>query len=124
MLQFIWKHYPTTHVSFSLFNRSTSVRLADMFPREELIHQMEHARQLKFRRSELVWLAGNTFYGRRGIFDPVFLEWLEHDFRLSDYELSVKDGQFHLQFDGRWTETTMWELYASRFSANSRPGRP
>ncbi len=73
---------------------------------------MEHARQLKFRRSELVWLAGNTFYGRRGIFDPVFLEWLEHDFRLSDYELSVKDGQFHLQFDGRWTETTMWELYA------------
>jgi nicotinate phosphoribosyltransferase len=65
-----------------------------MFPREELIHQMEHARQLKFRRSELVWLAGNTFYGRRGIFEPVFLEWLEHDFRLSDYELSVKDGQF------------------------------
>ena len=112
MLQFIWKHYPTTHVSFSLFNRSTSVRLADMFPREELIHQMEHVRQLRFRRSELVWLAGNTFYGRRGIFEPVFLEWLEHDFRLSDYELSVKDGQFHLQFDGLWTETTMWELYA------------
>ena len=45
MLQFIWKHYPKTQVSFSLFNRSTSVRLADMFSREELIHQMEHARQ-------------------------------------------------------------------------------
>jgi nicotinate phosphoribosyltransferase len=112
MLQFIWKHYPKTHVSFSLFNRSTSVRLADMFSREELIHQMEHARHLRFRRSELVWLAGNTFYGRRGIFEPAFLEWLERDFRLSDYELSVKDGQFHLAFDGLWTETTMWELYA------------
>jgi nicotinate phosphoribosyltransferase len=112
MLQFVWKHYPKTHVSFSLFNRSTSVRLADMFPREELIHQMEHARHLRFRRSELVWLAGNTFYGRRGIFEPAFLEWLERDFRLSDYELSVKDGQFHLAFDGLWTETTMWELYA------------
>src|SRR5450759_2334059 len=73
MLQFIWKHYPTTRVSFSLSNRSTSVRLADMFPREELIHQMEHARQLRFRRSELVWLAGNTFYGRSGIFEPAFL---------------------------------------------------
>ena len=47
MLQFIWKHYPATHVSFSLFNRSTSVRLADMFSREELIHQMEHARSLR-----------------------------------------------------------------------------
>src|ERR1019366_8678609 len=65
----------------------------------------------RFRRSELVWLAGNTFYGRRGIFEPAFLEWLERDFRLSDYELSVNDGQFHLTFDGRWTETTMWELY-------------
>ena len=112
MLQFIWKHYPTTRVSFSVVNRTTSVRLADMFPREELVHQMEHVRSLRFRRSELVWLAGNTFYGRRGIFEPAFLEWLERDFRLSDYELSIDDGQFILSFDGLWTETTMWELYA------------
>jgi nicotinate phosphoribosyltransferase len=112
MLQFIWKHYPKTRVSFSLLNRTTSVRLAKMFPREELLHQMEHVRGLRFRRSELVWLAGNTFYGRRGIFEPAFLEWLERDFRLSDYELSVKDGQLDLTFDGLWTETTMWELYA------------
>src|SRR4030088_1279112 len=112
MLQFIWKHYPRTHVSFSLFNRTTSVRLADMFSREELTHQMEHVRGLRFRRSELVWLAGNTFYGRRGIFEPAFLEWLERDFTLSDYALSVKDGQFHLSFEGYWPDTTMWELYA------------
>jgi nicotinate phosphoribosyltransferase len=112
MLQFIWKHYPKTRVSFSLSNRTASVRLAEMFPREELLHQMEHVRSLRFRRSELVWLAGNTFYGRSGIFEPAFLEWLERDFRLSDYELSVRDGQFDLAFDGDWTETTMWELYA------------
>src|SRR5580658_7103694 len=111
MLQFIWKHYPKTQVSFSLVNRTTSMRLADMFHREELISQMEHARRLMFRRSELVWLAGNTFYGRRGIFEPAFLEWMERDFRLSDYEVSVKDGQFDISFDGLWTETTMWELY-------------
>ncbi|MGC2154249.1 MAG: nicotinate phosphoribosyltransferase, partial [Terriglobales bacterium] len=73
---------------------------------------LEHVRQLQFRRSELVWLAGNTFFGRRGIFEPAFLEWLERDFRLSDYEISVRDGQYHLVFDGLWTETTMWELYA------------
>ena len=111
MLQFIWKHYPKTQVSFSLINRTSSMRLADMFHREELISQMEHARRLMFRRSELVWLAGNTFYGRRGIFEPAFLEWLERDFRLSDYEVSVKHGQFDISFDGLWTETTMWELY-------------
>jgi nicotinate phosphoribosyltransferase len=112
MLQFIWKHYPKIHVSFSLLNRTTSLRLAEMFSVEELTHQMEHARSLRFRKSELVWLAGNTFYGRRGIFEPAFLEWLERDFRLSDYELKINDGQFDLTFDGLWTETTMWELYS------------
>jgi nicotinate phosphoribosyltransferase len=112
MLQFIWKLYPKTHVSFSLLNRSASVRLADLFRPEELAQQMEHVRSLRFRKSELIWLAGNTFYGQRGIFEPAFLAWLERDFRLSDYELLVKDGQFHLSFNGLWTETTMWEIYA------------
>ncbi len=111
MLQFIWKHYPKTHVQFTLFNRSSSGPV-DTFAHEELIEQLDHARSVRFRRSELVWLAGNTFYGRRGIFEPAFLEWLERDFRLSDYELSVKEGRFHLSFDGLWTDTTMWELYS------------
>jgi nicotinate phosphoribosyltransferase len=111
MLQFIWKHYPRTRVQFTLFNRSSSGPV-DTFAHEELIEQLDHARNVRFRRSELVWLAGNTFFGRRGIFEPSFLEWLERDFRLSDYELSVKDGRFHLSFDGFWTDTTMWELYS------------
>jgi len=112
MLQFIWKRYPKTRVSFSLFNRTSCVRLADVFATKEIIEQLDHVRKLRFRRSELVWLAGNTFYGRRGIFERAFLEWLEQGFELSNYELSVKDGQFHLSFDGYWPETTMWELYA------------
>jgi nicotinate phosphoribosyltransferase len=112
MLQFIWKHFPRTHVSFSLFNRSSAVPLADLFSAHDISQQLEHVRKLRFRKSELVWLAGNTFYGRRGIFEPAFLEWLERDFKLSDYRLSVHDGQFHLSFDGLWSETTMWELYA------------
>ena len=112
MLQFIWKHYATTRVSFALNNRTSAVRLADMFSTEEIHHQLEHVRKLKFRKSELVWLAGNTFYGRQGIFEPEFMEWLENDFKLSEYKLSVRDGQFHLSFEGSWPETTMWELYA------------
>jgi nicotinate phosphoribosyltransferase len=112
MLQFIWKRYPKARVSFSLFNRTSPVRLADVFATKEIIEQLDHVRKLRFRRSELVWLAGNTFYGRRGIFERAFLEWLEQEFELSDYKLSVKDGQFHLSFDGYWPETTMWELYA------------
>src|ERR1039457_7576860 len=61
MLQFIWKHYPKTQVSFSLVNRTSSIRLADMIPREEFANQLEHVRKLHFRRSELVWLAGQPF---------------------------------------------------------------
>ena len=112
MLQFIWKQFPKTTASFSLINRSVDLRLADLIDVEELRAQLEQTKQLRFHKSELIWLAGNTFYGRRGIFEPAFLEWLERDFRLSDYELSVEDGQFNLEFRGLWTETTMWEIYA------------
>src|SRR6202049_2705752 len=112
MLQFVWMHFPQTHVSFSIFNRSSAVPLAGLFAIQDLTQQLEHVRKLRFRKSELVWLAGNTFYGRRGIFEPAFLEWLERDFKLSDYALSIRDGQFHLSFDGLWTDTMMWELYA------------
>jgi nicotinate phosphoribosyltransferase len=112
MLQFIWKNFPKTNATFSLVNRSPRVRLSDLIDADELRDQLEHTKSLQFRRSELVWLAGNTFYGRRGIFEPAFLDWLEHSFRLSDYELSTRDGQFSLVFRGPWTETTMWEIYA------------
>src|SRR6201993_5172028 len=112
MLQFIWKQFPKTTASFSFLNRSVEVRLADLIDVNELREQLEQTKKLRFHKSELIWLAGNTFYGRRGIFEPAFLEWLERDFRLSDYELSVEDGQFNLEFRGLWTETTMWEIYA------------
>jgi nicotinate phosphoribosyltransferase len=112
MLQFIWKHFPKTQVEFSLFNRHPAVRIADVINIEEFKVQLQHVRGLHFRKSELVWLAGNTFYGRRGIFEPGFLEWLEKDFALSDYQFRVRDGQIQLTFEGPWTATTMWELYA------------
>jgi len=112
MLQFIWKNFPSTHATFTLLNRTTSVRLGDIVGLDELREQLEATRQLRFHKSELIWLAGNTFYGRRGIFEPAFLEWLERDFRLSEFDLSEQDGQIVLSFSGLWTETTMWEIYA------------
>jgi len=112
MLQFIWKQFPKTTASFSFINRSVEVHLGDLIDADELREQLEQTRKLRFHKSELIWLAGNTFYGRRGIFEPAFLEWLEREFRLSDYELSIQHGQFSLSFPGLWTETTMWEIYA------------
>jgi nicotinate phosphoribosyltransferase len=112
MLQFIWKQFPKTRASFSFINRSVEVRLGDLIDVDELREQLEQTKKLRFHKSELIWLAGNTFYGRREIFEPAFLEWLERDFRLSDYELAIRDGQFSLSFRGPWTDTTLWEIYA------------
>ncbi len=112
MLQFIWKRFPKTRATFTLTNRSNSVPLGAIVNLDELREQLESTRRLRFHKSELIWLAGNTFYGRRGMFEPAFLEWLERDFRLSDFELYVEDGQIGLRFDGLWTATTMWEIYA------------
>jgi nicotinate phosphoribosyltransferase len=112
MLQFIRKHFPATRASFALQNRTTEVRLAGIIDLGELREQLDATRKLRFHKSELIWLAGNSFYGRRGMFDPAFLEWLDKDFQLSEYELSVEDGQIALRFDGLWTQTTMWEIYA------------
>jgi nicotinate phosphoribosyltransferase len=111
MLQMIWKLYPDVTTTFSLINRTTSVRLAEEIEIEELRAQLDHARQVGLSKKELIWLAGNTFYGREQIFEPDFLEWLS-TFRLPDYELSVKDGQYELTFHGKWAETTLWEIPA------------
>jgi nicotinate phosphoribosyltransferase len=112
MLQFIWKHFSSTAVTFSLLNRDPGFRLADQVSVGELRSQLEHVRSLRFHKSEIIWLAGNTFYGRRGMFEPAFLDWLEHKFQLSDYEISVEDGQFSVSFHGPWTDTTLWEIYS------------
>jgi len=112
MLQFIWKNFPKIHVTSEVTNRTVEVRLADQISIAMLVDQMEHVRGLRFRRSELIWLAGNTFYGTRSIFEPAFLEWLEKDFRLSEYAVTEENGQVVLRFRGLWTEVTMWEVYA------------
>ncbi len=112
MLQFIWKNFPTTHVTSEVANRTLKVRLAERVGAVALVEQMEHVRGLRYGKSELVWLAGNTFYGVRSIFEPGFLDWLDTEFRLSEYEVSEQDGQLVLRFSGLWTEVTMWEIYA------------
>ena len=112
MLQFIWKNFPKTVVTSEVHNRTASVRLADRISATMLREQMEHVRSLRYRRSELIWLAGNTFYGVKQIFEPAFLDWLEKDFHLSEYEISEHDGQLVLRFSGTWAEVTMWEVYA------------
>src|SRR5574337_166786 len=111
MLQMIRKLHPRLKVTFELVNRTRGERLADIVDERELIDQLDHARTLRFAKNELIWLAGNTFYGTRHIFEPEFMEWLSR-FRLPEYELVKRDGQYELRFEGLWAETTMWEVPA------------
>ena len=111
MLQMIWGLYPQVDATFSLINRTKAVRLADEIDIAELRDQLDHARSLRFSKKEMIWLAGNTFYGSKQIFRPDFLAWL-NKFQLPEYELARRDGRFELRFHGRWTETSMWEIPA------------
>ena len=78
MLQMIWGLYPKISATFSLINRTRSVRLADEIDIDELRAQLDHCRTLRVSKKEMIWLAGNTFYGSKQIFQPGFLRWLEN----------------------------------------------
>jgi len=111
MLQLIRHLHPHEQVTFSLINRTKSVRLADVIDEAELRAQLDHARTIRFAKKELIWLAGNSFYGKQQMFSPDFINWLA-DMQLPEYDLRVVDGQYELHFDGPWTHTTMWEIPA------------
>ena len=117
MLQFIWKKYYHTRVTFAVTNRTKAVRLADVIDESALRAQLDHTRTLRFTNTELVWLRGQTFYGQRNLFEDGFLDFLR-TFRLPEYTLErervdgVETGQFTLEFSGTWPETTLWEIYA------------
>ncbi|MDG2513039.1 nicotinate phosphoribosyltransferase [Sphingobium yanoikuyae] len=111
MLQMIRQQHPDVQTTFKLINRTHHVRLADIIDEGELRAQLDHARSLRFGKKELIWLAGNSFYGRTQMFSPDFIAWLA-DFRLPEYELRQVDGQYELRFHGRWIETMMWEIPA------------
>ena len=111
MLQMIREFYPDQRVTFSVINRSRHVRLAEIIDEGELRAQLDHARTIRFTKKELIWLAGNTFYGKTQMFSPDFINWLAN-FRLPEYELRKVDGQYELHFHGPWTHTTMWEIPA------------
>ncbi len=111
MCQSIFRNKPETDVQFRLINRAPKVRLAEVIDEGELREQLDHVRSLSLTRGESTWLRGNTFYGKRQMFRPDFMEWFEK-LRLPPYHLAKRDGQFELTFDGKWPEVMLWEIPA------------
>ena len=111
MCQSVFRNKPDTTVTFSLINRSHAIRLADLIDEGELREQLDHIRSLSLTRGESTWLRGNTFYGKRQMFRPDFMEWFEA-LRLPPYHLERKGGQYELTFEGAWPEVMLWEIPA------------
>ncbi len=111
MCQSIYRNKPDTNVTFSLINRTKSIRLADLVDEGELREQLDHVRSLRLTRGESTWLRGNTFYGKRQMFRPDFMQWFE-GLQLPPYHLERRDGQYELTFEGKWPEVMLWEIPA------------
>lgn len=111
MCQSVFRNRPDTRVTFSLINRSKSIKLAELVDEKELRQQLDYARGLKLSRGESTWLRGNTFYGKRQMFRPDFMEWFE-GYSLPPYHLEKRDGQYELTFEGAWHEVMLWEIPA------------
>ena len=111
MCQSVLRNHPKTEVTFSLINRSSDIRLAELIDEGELREQLDHVRSLSLSRGESTWMRGNTFYGKRQMFTPEFMDWFEA-LRLPDYHLEKRDGQYELTFQGSWPEVMLWEIPA------------
>lgn len=111
MCQSVFRNHPDITVQFSLINRTKSIRLAELVDEGELREQLDHIRSLRLTRGESTWLRGNTFYGKRQMFTPAFMEWFEN-LQLPPYHLEKRDGQYELTFEGSWPEVMLWEIPA------------
>jgi nicotinate phosphoribosyltransferase len=111
MAQTIFRRHRHVKVTFGIINRSASVPLARLIDIGELKEQLDHIRTLSLSRGESTFLRGNMFYGKRQMFAPEFMEWLER-FRFPAYHLERKGEQYELTFEGPWIESTMWEIPA------------
>ncbi|MCT4557717.1 MAG: nicotinate phosphoribosyltransferase [Pelagimonas sp.] len=111
MCQSVFRNKPDTKVRFSLINRSSHVPLAKLIDEGELREQLDHIRSLSLSRGESTWLRGNTFYGKRQMFRPDFMEWFEN-MHLPEYHLERVGDQYELTFEGRWHEVMLWEIPA------------
>ncbi len=111
MCQSVFRNKPDAQVTFSLINRTTRIPLADLIDEGELREQLDHIRSLRLSRGESTWLRGNTFYGKRQMFRPDFMEWFEN-LQLPPYHLERRGDQYELTFEGNWPEVMLWEIPA------------
>ena len=109
MAQFVLRNAPDVIVRFSVLNRSNNVPLAKIIDEQELREQLNHIRKLSLSKGESTWLRGNLFYGKRAIFRPEFIDWLEN-LKMPEFFLEKRGDQYDIQFEGSWPQVMFWEV--------------
>ena len=107
MGQFILHRYPDVPVKFAFKCRTKNVRPADVVSEKELREELDHPRTLRFKESQLFYIANMTVSGRR-MFMEDYIQFLRQ-YQLPEYSLQVVDGMFEAEFSDTWADSTYWE---------------
>lgn len=94
----------------AFINRTKKVHIPEFVDEDELRKELDHARTLRFSKSELHYLRGTNEYQER-MFSEDYLEFLA-GLQLPEYDLRKVGGQYELEFPGKWSELTYWETVA------------
>lgn len=110
MGQVVFHCYRDVPVKYSFINRTKTVRLTDSVNEQELRAELNHVRTLRFTKSDLHYLRGTNEYQER-MFAEDYLEFLGN-LQLPEYQLEKVDGQYRMEFPGKWSESIYWETIA------------
>lgn len=110
MGQLIYTLHPTVPVTSGFINRTKTVNLTKHISKEELKEQLDHARSLRYLKSEFHYLRGTNEY-KKNMFSEDYLNYLS-TYQLPEYDLSYHKGKLKLSFSGEWTKQTYWETIA------------
>ena len=110
MSQIQFKDFRNTKVKWKFKNRTKGVNLTKIIPESELREQLDEVRNIQFKDTELRYLRGIEVYST-SMFSEDYLRFLKN-FRLPEYGLEYCNDELILEFEGKWCETTFWEIPA------------
>ncbi len=111
MGQLIFLKHGKRRVTFSLTNRTRSVKLGNVIDIQRLRQELDHVRTLSLSNDEIEYLRTLSLNGVK-LFRKKYLAFLS-TLKLGSYRLDVeKNGTLTLTFNGPWAEVTYWETIA------------
>ncbi|MBI2591091.1 MAG: nicotinate phosphoribosyltransferase [Candidatus Brennerbacteria bacterium] len=108
MGQLVFDRYADILVKYSFKNRTTGILLTKYIDEKELRDELNHIRELKFKKEELNYLSSLKNEAGEKIFTNNYLKFFEN-LKLPAYELENLGNTYRLEFKGLWAETIYWE---------------